>query len=278
MTSDPALSLRIVLLGAGRVASQLAPALHQAGHQVAGIWSRSPGTAAALAATLPNVPSLPTLDLTSLPSADVYLLAVPDAAIPAVLAQAHFPAGALVAHTSGAVPLSVFESTAGIVGGVFYPLQTFSAERTVDWRTVPLCVEGATPTAQLTLLALGHTLSGSVQPVGTPQRQAIHIAAVFACNFTNHLLGISHALLQQQQLPLALLAPLLQETMEKALAHPPFTVQTGPAARHDAPTLARHRAALASHPAWLDVYNSLTSSIQEQLVPSLINNQGGVEL
>jgi predicted short-subunit dehydrogenase-like oxidoreductase (DUF2520 family) len=278
MTPEPVLSLRIVLLGAGRVASQLAPALHQAGHQLAGIWSRTPATAAALAAAVPGTPVLPTAALAALPPADVYLLAVPDAAIPAVLAQAHFPARALVAHTSGTVPLSVFEGRAGIVGGVFYPLQTFSVGRTVAWRTVPLCVEGATPAAQATLLALGHTLSSSVQAVGTPQRQAIHIAAVFACNFTNHLLGISHALLAQQQLPLALLAPLLHETVEKALAYPPFTVQTGPAARHDAPTLARHQAALAPYPAWLQVYNSLTSSIQRQEAALPANNQGAVEL
>lgn len=278
MTSNLALSLRVVLLGAGRVAGQLAPALHRAGHQLAGVWSRNPATAAALAATVPGTPVLPAPDFAALPPADVYLLAVPDAAIPGVLAQARFPVGALVAHTSGTVPLSTFEEVVGIVGGVFYPLQTFSAERAVDWRTVPLCVEGATPAAQATLLALAHTLSGSVQAVGTPQRQAIHIAAVFACNFTNHLLGISQALLAQQQLPLALLAPLLHETVEKALAYPPFTVQTGPAARHDVPTLARHQAALAAYPAWLQVYNALTSSIQAQLASSSANNQGVVEL
>ncbi|WBA41665.1 Rossmann-like and DUF2520 domain-containing protein [Hymenobacter canadensis] len=278
MIPDPVHPLRVVLLGAGRVASQLAPALHQAGHQLAGVWSRNPATAAALAATVPGTLVLPTPDFAALPPADMYLLAVPDAAIPAVLAQARFQAGALVAHTSGTVPLSIFEDMPDIVGGVFYPLQTFSAGRAVDWRTVPLCVEGATPAAQATLLALAHTLSGSVQAVGTPQRQAIHIAAVFACNFTNHLLGISHALLAQQQLPLALLAPLLHETVEKALAHPPFTMQTGPAARQDVPTLARHQAALAPYPAWLQVYNALTSSIQAQLPAPPANNQGAVVL
>ncbi|AII51448.1 Rossmann-like and DUF2520 domain-containing protein [Hymenobacter sp. APR13] len=278
MTSDPAISLRVIVIGAGRVASQLAPALRHAGHQLAGIWSRTPATAAVLAATVPGTPALLTPDFATLPLADLYLLAVPDAAIPAVLAQARFPAGALVAHTSGTVPLSVFEALPHVVGGVFYPLQTFSAGRILDWRAVPLCIEGATPAAQDLLLALGHTLSGSVQVVGTPQRQAIHIAAVFACNFTNHLLGISHALLAQEQLPLALLAPLLHETVEKALANPPFTVQTGPAARHDAPTLARHQAALTDYPAWLAVYNALTSSIQKQLEAPAANNQGGIEL
>jgi predicted short-subunit dehydrogenase-like oxidoreductase (DUF2520 family) len=278
MPPFPATSLRIVLLGAGRVASQLGPALHRAGHRVAGIWSRTPGPAAALAATIPGAQVLPTPDLTAAPPADLYLLAVPDAAIPALLAQARFPAGALVAHTSGTVPLEVFESYPSVTGGVFYPLQTFSAGRAVDWSTVPLCVEAATPAAEATLLALGNTLSGSVRRVETRQRQAIHVAAVFACNFTNHLLGISHALLEQEQLPLTLLAPLLHETVAKALAHPPFTVQTGPAARHDTPTLTRHHAALHAHPAWQQVYNALTDSIQAQNPAPAANNEGPMKL
>lgn len=278
MTLPVPSSLRVALLGAGRVAGQLGPALLQAGHRVAYIWSRTAASAEALAVRVPGAHIVPSLDMTGLPAADVYLLAVPDAAIPTLLAEARFPPGALVAHTSGTVPLSVFEGSSQVRGGVFYPLQTFSHGRSVDWQTVPLCIEATEPAAEATLLALGHTLSGTVQRVGTPQRQAIHVAAVFACNFTNHLLGISHALLQQQALPLALLAPLLHETVEKALAHPPFTVQTGPAARHDTPTLDRHRAALAAQPQWLDIYNTLTESIQAQYLPRPENNLPITEL
>ncbi|MBC8082634.1 MAG: DUF2520 domain-containing protein, partial [Hymenobacter sp.] len=200
--------------------------------------------------------------------------AVPDAAVPAVLAQARFPAGAVVAHTSGAVPLAIFEGYPELRGGVFYPLQTFSAGWVVDWRTVPLCIEAAAPAAEALLLALGRTLSANVRRMATPQRQGIHVAAVFACNFTNHLLGISHALLQEQGLPLSLLTPLLHETVDKALAHPPFTVQTGPAARHDEPTLARHRMALAAHPEWLILYNALSDSIQDAQTKVGPNNEG----
>jgi len=278
MTSVATSTLRVVLLGAGRVASQLAPALHRAGHQVLFIWSRTVSSAATLAATVPGAQVVHSLDLAAQAPADVYLLAVPDAAIPEVLAQAQFPAGALVAHTSGTVPLSIFESYPDLRGGVFYPLQTFSPGRTVDWQAVPLCVEGTTLAAEAMLLALGETISGNVRRIGTPQRQAIHVAAVFACNFTNHLLGISEALLGQEHLPLALLAPLLQETVEKALAYPPFTVQTGPAARHDTPTLDRHRSLLCAHPQWLDVYNVLTASIQQQLPPAPRNNEAATEL
>lgn len=264
MILHPTRPLRVVLLGAGRVASQLGAALLQAGHHVPYVWSRTSAAAAALANQLPGTQVLPNLNLTTLPTADVYLLAVSDAAVPEVLAQAQFPADALVAHTSGTVPLAVFGEVPSIRGGVFYPLQTFSVGRSIDWRTVPLCIEATDAEAEDTLLALAGTLSEQARRVATPQRQAIHVAAVFACNFTNHLLGISHALLQDQQLPLTLLAPLLHETVEKALTFPPFTVQTGPAARHDASTLTRHRAALTTYPDWLELYNRLTDSIQAQ--------------
>ena len=278
MTIPAASSLRIVLLGAGRVASQLGLVLHQAGHQVPYVWSRTISSAAALAASLPGTQVLPNLNLSAVPPADVYLLAVSDAAVPVVLAQAQFPKGAIVAHTSGAVPLAVFNDTPDVQGGVFYPLQTFSVGRSLDWQTLPLCIEAATPAAEAMLLALARTLSANVQRIDTAQRQVMHLAAVFACNFSNHLFGISHALLQQQQLPLALLGPLIHETVEKALANPPFTVQTGPAARQDEPTLARHREALTAYPEWLTLYNILSDSIKQQQQGGSLNNQGGKEL
>jgi predicted short-subunit dehydrogenase-like oxidoreductase (DUF2520 family) len=176
------------------------------------------------------------------------------------------------------VPLTVFDNHPDVQGGVFYPLQTFSVGRSLDWQTLPLCIEAATPTAEAMLMTLAHTLSASVQRIDTAQRQVIHLAAVFACNFSNHLFGISHALLQQQQLPLTLLGPLIHETVEKALANPPFTVQTGPAARQDEPTLVRHRQALAAYPEWLVLYNVLSDSIKKQQTEGSLNNQGGEEL
>ncbi|WP_165963658.1 Rossmann-like and DUF2520 domain-containing protein [Hymenobacter radiodurans] len=267
---------RIALLGAGRVASQLGPALLQAGHRVVSVWSRTTASAQSLANQLPGAAVSLHLDFAAQPPADLYLLSVPDAAVPEVLATATFPAGALVAHTAGALPLALFEAYPKVRGGVFYPLQTFSPGRIIDWHAVPLCIEAADEAGQALLLALGHSLSKMVQPVATLQRQRLHVAAVFASNFTNHLLGISHALLTEAKLPFELLAPLLRETVEKALAAPPFSVQTGPAARRDAPTLARHQAELTAHPAWLALYKSLSDSIQQQLPPAELNNEAGL--
>jgi predicted short-subunit dehydrogenase-like oxidoreductase (DUF2520 family) len=246
------------------VASQLGPALLAAGHTVPFVWSRTPATAAVLVASLPGAVVL--TELSSFPLADVYLLAVPDAAVAIVLATASWPAGALVAHVAGALPLQLFEAQPKVRGGVFYPLQTFSPGRAVDWTTVPLCIEAADAEGQATLLALAYSLSERVLLLASSQRLQLHVAAVFANNFPNHLLGIAQALLSEAQLPADLLAPLVRETVDKALAAAsPFTVQTGPAVRHDTPTLAAHRAALAAHSGWQALYEALTASIQTQL-------------
>ena len=257
-------SLRIGLLGAGRVASQLGPALVAAGHRVVFVWSRTVAAAEVLAARLPGAQALATL-APPLPPADVYLLAVPDAAVAPLLAATPWPTGAVVAHLAGALPLAVFEAVPAVRGGVFYPLQTFSPGRAIDWPMVPLCIEAPDPAAETTLLALARSLSQHVRRLDSAQRLKLHVAAVFANNFTNHLLGIADTLLAEAGLPPELLAPLVRETVAKALAHPPFTVQTGPAVRHDAPTLAAHQAALAAHPAWQALYARLTASIQAQL-------------
>jgi predicted short-subunit dehydrogenase-like oxidoreductase (DUF2520 family) len=256
--------LRIGLLGAGRVASLLGPALAAAGHQVVFVWSRTVAAAETLAAQLPGALPLSSLP-TPLPPADVYFLAVPDAAVAPLLASTQWPEGALVAHLAGALPLAVFDAQPSVRGGVFYPLQTFSPGRAIDWPTVPLCIEANDLTAEATLIALASSLSQHVRRLDSAQRLKLHMAAVFANNFTNHLLGIADALLAEAALPPELLAPLVRETVDKALANPPFTVQTGPAVRRDAPTLAAHQAALAAHPAWQALYGQLTASIQAQL-------------
>ncbi len=262
--SSPLRPRRIGLLGAGRVASLLGPALAAAGHQVVFVWSRTAAAAEALAAQLPGALAFTVLP-TPLPPADVYLLAVPDAAVAPLLARTVWPAGALVAHLAGALPLAVFTGVPTVRGGVFYPLQTFSPGRAIAWPTVPLCIEATDATAEATLLELAGSLSRHVRRLASAPRLKLHVAAVFANNFTNHLLGIADALLAEADLPPELLAPLVRETVDKALAHPPFTVQTGPAVRHDAPTLAAHAAALAGHPAWQALYAQLTASIQAQL-------------
>lgn len=257
--------MRVGFFGAGRVAAALAPALAAAGHHLAFVASRTLGSAGAVAGGLPQpCPALALPLAQPLPPADLYLLTVPDAAVPEVLAAVAWPAGALVAHVAGALPLAVFAAAPQVRGGVLYPLQTFSPGRAIDWPAVPLFVEAADPAAEAALLALAGSLSQRVALLDSAQRLRLHLGAVFASNFTNHALGIAHALLAEAGLDFGLLAPLVRETVDKALAAPPgpFAVQTGPAARHDAPTLAAHAAALANHPAWQTLYTQLSQSIQ----------------
>ena len=255
----------VILLGAGRVAAQLAPALTEAGHRVVAVWSRQLATARAVADPQGAAAQHgPAPDLLALPPADLYLLAVPDDAVAPVLTATHWPVGALVAHTSGALPLAVFEAQPAVRGAVFYPLQTFSPGRAIDWPTVPLLLEAAHAADLPVLHAVAASLSQRVVQVGSAQRRQLHVAAVFASNFTNHLLGIADALLAEARLPADLLTPLVRETVDKALHNPPFQVQTGPASRHDAATIATHAAALAAHPRWQALYAQLTASIQDQ--------------
>ncbi|WP_133257255.1 Rossmann-like and DUF2520 domain-containing protein [Hymenobacter edaphi] len=256
-------SFKIALLGAGRVAAQLAPALARAGHRVVAVWSRQAASARAVADPL-GAAALhgPAPDLRRAPAADLYLLAVPDDAAAAVLAAAQWPAGALVAHTSGALPLAVFAARPEVRGAVFYPLQTFSPGRAIDWPQVPLCLEAADADGLAVLQQVAASLSQRVLLVASVPRRQLHVAAVFASNFTNHLLGLADALLTEAQLPADLLTPLVRETVDKALRNPPFQVQTGPAIRHDAATIATHTAALAAHPRWQALYTQLTASIQ----------------
>lgn len=263
----------IVLLGAGRVAQHLGPALAAAGYAVRHVWSRTAASASALAQQLPGATS--GTSLANMPPADLYLLALPDAAVAEVAATARFAAGAVVAHTAGALPLAVLSGLPQVRAGVLYPLQTFSPGRSIDWRTVPLCLEAADAATYAQLEELARRLSHEVRPVDSAQRLRLHVAAVFACNFTNHLLGIGHAVATEAGLSFALLHPLIHETVSKALAAPPFTVQTGPALRHDTPTLARHEQALAEHPGWQQLYKDLTISIQQAAGRPAPNNEAG---
>lgn len=256
--------MRIGLFGTGRVATALAPALAAAGHELVFVAGRTSSSVQALAALVPSAEALSLPLAQAPPLADVYLLAVPDTAVPQLLAAVAWSAGALVAHLAGALPVAVFAAAPQVRGGVLYPLQTFSPGRAIDWPAVPLFIEAPDAAAEATLLALAHSLSQRVARLSSAQRLRLHLGAVFASNFTNHALGIAHALLAEAELDFNLLAPLVRETVDKALgAQPgPFVVQTGPAARHDAPTLAAHTAALAAHPAWQTLYTQLTHSIQ----------------
>ncbi|WP_276497628.1 Rossmann-like and DUF2520 domain-containing protein [Pontibacter litorisediminis] len=253
--------MNIALIGAGNVGWHLAQALQAAGHTITTVNSRSAAQREELAQLLPQAQPIATLDLLSI-AADVVLVAVPDAALAAVAGALQVKPGTVVAHTSGSQPLSVLAPVQGARTGVFYPLQTFSKTKAVDLRQVPILLEATDEETLQLLQRLAQSISNTVEAVTSGARKQLHLAAVFACNFTNHLLGISRQLLQEANLPHHLLQPLIQETIAKAMQHNPYTVQTGPAIRHDQNVIEEHLHLLQQHPHLQEIYRLLTQSIQ----------------
>ena len=253
--------MKIALIGAGNVAWHMGKALQQAGHEVVAVNSRTEASRQELAGQLAPAIPLPSPDFGGT-GAELILIAVPDATLAAVAASMKAPAGAIVAHTSGSQPLAVLQGIAGARPGVFYPLQTFSKTKPVDFKTTPVLLEAEDAQTLQALQDVAATITNEVVLVDSIKRKQLHLAAVFACNFTNHLLGISKELLQHAQLPLTLLQPLIQETIAKAAQQHPFQVQTGPAVRHDQNVIEEHLRMLQDQPLYQQVYQLLTQSIQ----------------
>ncbi|PSR56529.1 DUF2520 domain-containing protein [Adhaeribacter arboris] len=256
-------SLSIALVGSGNVAWHLGHAFEQAGHRIVSVYSRSLIKAEFLAESLLQAHPTHQLDF-SLVKADVFILALKDDAVEEVLQRAVFPVNSLVVHTSGSLPITIFTNQSKIRGGVFYPVQTFSKEVAINLKQTPIGVE-ASNSADLSLLKnLAESISEQVIELPTEARQIIHLAAVFACNFTNHLLGISQEILEKYQIDFSVLQPLITETLQKAFTHSPFQVQTGPAVRFDQNILIQHQQLLQHYPNYLAIYNTLTESIQQK--------------
>ncbi|OKL38922.1 Rossmann-like and DUF2520 domain-containing protein [Pontibacter flavimaris] len=253
--------MNIALIGAGNVGWHLAQALQAGGHTVTAVYSRTAAPREELTRLLPQAQPISSLNLQSI-NAEVVLLAVPDAALAAVAAALQVKPGTLVAHTSGSQPLAILAAVAGARTGVFYPLQTFSKTKAVDFWQVPILLEATDDETLQQLQALAQSISNSAEAVASGARKQLHLAAVFACNFTNHLLGISRQLLQEASLPHHLLQPLIRETIAKAMQQHPYTVQTGPAVRHDQNVLDEHLYMLQRHPELQELYRLLTQSIQ----------------
>lgn len=250
----------VTLIGAGRVATHLGKGLKSAGLNIAEVISKNGASARELATLLDANPIENWEDLS--PTSDLYLVAVNDDAVAEVANSFPFN-DCFIAHTSGSVPMNALEQ-ASTRFGIFYPLQTFSKEKEVDLNKVPFCIEGNTEENAQALFQLAQRVSGNVNYINSEERKRLHLAAVFACNFSNHLYAIAEELLQEQGLTLDLLRPLLIETAAKAQQHAPKDVQTGPAVRDDKAVLASHLKQLEAKSDYQKLYNLLTKSIQDK--------------
>lgn len=250
---------RIVLIGSGNVATHLAKGLRAAGHSIVQVYSR----------TLPNAQKLAkSVDASALDDlstidryADFYLVAVKDDAIPTVAGLLPKDLAGIVAHTAGSVAMNALEREEGRHCGVIYPVQTFSVEKNVHWLDVPIAIEGINDHVEHQLTELAETVTEKVFRCDSGQRLALHVAAVFSCNFTNHLYAIAADILSKNALNLDLIRPLIQETADKAQQLNPRDAQTGPAARNDQKTLRVHQQFLRSQPDIQALYIALSNQI-----------------
>ena len=255
--------MNIVLVGSGRIATHLGKRLKDKGMPIAQVLSRTAAHARALGEALQADWSDDWSELRQ--DADWIILAVRDDAIAEVGKQlARYAPGALVTHTSGATPGRVlapwFERY-----GVFYPLQTFSAERMPLWSKIPFCVDAASGADLNFLKKVAKVIGNLVYQVDDEQRAVLHVAAVFANNFANHCFAIAEKILDEKNLPFELLHPLMEETLAKALLDSPARMQTGPAIRGDTDTIGRHLDWLKQHPAWHELYARMSENINPDL-------------
>lgn len=251
--------MKIILIGAGNLATQLALALQKKGLAPACIYSRTDESARRLSERLHHV--CYTTDLNSLPAdGDLYIFAVKDSVLPDLLAR--MPANdGLWVHTAGSVDCEVFRPYAARYG-VFYPMQTFSKEREVEFDDIPFFVEANSEADTGLLHDLAAQLSGHVYRADSEQRKYLHLAAVFACNFTNHLYVLCDRILQEHGLPFEAMLPLIRETADKVADMSPFDAQTGPAIRYDQNIIAKQEA-LLSDPTMREIYSLMSRSIHE---------------
>ena len=253
--------MRIALIGAGNLATQLGLALYATGYEVTQVYSRTNESAAMLAS---KIQAEPTNDPKAIRSdADVYFLALKDEVLPSVLPLFSFGKG-IVALTSGSLDLTVLSSYAAQTA-VFYPLQTFSKDRLVSFRNIPIFIETLQPKVEETLISIAKRIGDRVEMVNAAQRMTLHVAAVFCCNFVNYLYVLSSDILKDENLNFKFLQPLIQETAAKIQALTPVQAQTGPAVRMDYSIIEKHKELLSHSDVLLETYNMLTKGIFERI-------------
>ena len=252
---------RIALIGAGNVATHLGKAWQQAGCTVVQVYSRTEQSASELATCL-GVPFVTSLDEVCT-DADIYVVAVKDAVLQELIpALVKGREAALFVHTAGSMPMAVWQGVAPR-HGVLYPMQTFSKAREVDFASVSFFVEANHQADKEALKELAGALSPKVYEATSAQRAYLHMAAVFACNFANHMYTLSARLLEKNGLPFDAMLPLIDETARKVHGLHPHEAQTGPAIRGDENVMGKHLAMLADDPEVKEIYRIISNSIQE---------------
>ena len=274
--------MKIVFLGSGNLATHLSLALNAAGEEIIQIFSRTQEHAQALADKLHCASCVSISDIRT--DADVYIFSVKDDALPSLISQLsqhlNSPSGArgathlpLFLHTAGSVPMSVFPSNiqspprglGGLHYGVLYPMQTFSKDKSVNFREIPCFVEASDSNTLEEIKALASKVSDHVVEMSSEKRKKLHLAAVFACNMVNHCYRLAEKVLEEEGIDFSLYLPLIQETANKVKELSPRKAQTGPMVRYDKKIMDA-QIALINDERTRQIYRLMADSIHEDSV------------
>ncbi len=250
--------MRIVCIGAGRVASSLVPALYAAGHVILQVYSRTLTSARSLAERV-GAKATDTLDDIER-DADVLLFSVTDSVLPSLIGALRTGREEVVfLHTAGSISIDVFGHHPH--HGVFYPMQTFTKGRQVDFRKVSFFIEASDDHTMKVERELASALSEHIFELSSSERRYLHLAAVFACNFANHSYALAARILQEHGIPFSVMLPLVDETTEKVHHLSPKEAQTGPAVRNDENVMTAQKLLLSDDPLTAEIYELMSKSI-----------------
>ncbi|MBQ5406959.1 MAG: DUF2520 domain-containing protein [Prevotella sp.] len=237
--------MKIALIGRGKLATNLLPALQHAGHDVVSVNSR----------TLEELPQ----------TADAYIIAVKDSVLADVIrAVTKGREEQVFMHTAGSMPMSLFQGLAHHYG-VFYPMQSFSKERTVYFAEIPTFIEANDDKTKQVIRQLAESVTQHVIELSSDDRQYLHLAAVFACNFVNHCYALAAEILEQHGMDFNVMLPLIDETARKVHQLHPLQAQTGPAMRYDENVIRHQLELLNDNPAAREIYERMSMNIHRKV-------------
>ena len=251
---------KIVLFGAGNLAFHLAGALHKSGYRIVQVYSRTEENARKLANKVNAKPITNYHEFD--PTADILIFALNDSVLPEIVNQIQF-SGQLALHTSGSLSMDVFKGKTDHYG-VLYPLQTFSKFRKINFYEVPLLIEACTPKDLANLQMFASSLCARTVHASSSQRKQVHLSAVFASNFVNHMYAIGGDLAKKSGFTFDILKPIILESALKAIeSGDPLASQTGPAVRKNTEIMAKHLEMLSESPNMQKIYTFVSNSIVE---------------
>ncbi len=247
---------KIAIIGYGNLGFHLVNHLCEAGHSITQVFTRDKTKTRISKYKIDFIDELNLINEDS----DIYFLPVKDDALAEVANQLSLK-GKIVAHCSASVDMNLLKNCSENIG-VFYPLQSFSREVEVDFNNIPILIEGDNPSTISILKQVASSLSNEVLEVNQQQRLAVHVAAVFANNFSNYLFTVAEEILNKENISYKILLPLIEETIRKVKENPPSKSQTGPAKREDDKTIQKHLKYLSDAADLKNLYSIITQQIK----------------